>query len=186
MVWAAGMLALQETGSYERLFGLDPQLLHDAFFTGIAIFILFFVLSYLLFHPVRDLLKKRRETIQTDLDQAKEAQEKARQLKDLYEEKLQCADREAEEILRDARKRALKTEADLISRAKEETDRIRKRASAEIELEKKRAVDDMRKEIIAIAAEMAKKAVSANMTETLQDTLIREALEEMGDDTWRS
>lgn len=185
MVQAAGMLAAQGE-SYERLFGLDPQLLQDALFTGVAIFVLFFVLSYLLFNPVRDMLKKRQEKIQTDLDTAQGNREEAKRLKALYEEKLHHADQEAEEILRDARRRALKAESDLISQAKEEAERIRRRASAEIELEKKRAMDEMRKEIIGIAAEMAKKAVSANMTENLQDALIKETLEEIGEDTWRS
>ncbi len=186
MVQAAGMLALQESGSYERLFGLDPQLLQDALFTGVAIFVLFFVLSYLLFNPVRDMLKKRQEKIKTDLDTAKGDREEAKRLKELYEEKLQFVEQEAEEILRDARKRALKAEADLISQAKEEAEQIRKRTSAEIELEKKKAVDDMRKEIITIAALMAQKVVSANMTEKVQDALVRETLEEMGEDTWQS
>lgn len=186
MVQTAGMLALQETNSYERLFGLDPQLLQDALFTGIAIFVLFFALSYLLFNPVRDLLKKRQEKIRTDLDTAEGNRLEAERLKMLYEDKLQRVNQEAEEILRDARKRAQKAEADLISQAKEEAKRIRKRASVEIELEKKRAMDDMRKETIMIAAKMAQKVVSANMTETLQDALVKETLEEMGEDTWRS
>lgn len=34
----------------ERLLGFDPQLLFDAFVTGINVFILFFALSYLLFN----------------------------------------------------------------------------------------------------------------------------------------
>ena len=186
MVQAAWMLAIQGTDSYERLFGLDPQLLQDALFTSIAIFVLFFALSYLLFNPVRDILKKRQEKIRTDLDTAQGNRKEAERLKILSEEKLQHVDQEAEERLRDARKRAKKAEEDLISQAKEEAERIRKRAGMEIELEKKRAMDDLRKEMIVIAAEMAQKVVSANMTETLQDTLVKETLEEMGEDTWRS
>ena len=42
----------------QRIFDLDPQLLHDAVILAINIFILFLVASYMLFNPVRDLLKK--------------------------------------------------------------------------------------------------------------------------------
>ena len=47
----------------ERLFNLDPQLLHDAVLLAIAVFVMFLLLSYLLFNPARDFLKKREERI---------------------------------------------------------------------------------------------------------------------------
>ena len=45
----------------ERLFDLDFQLLHDAVITAVAVFVLFLFLSYMLFKPARELLKKRQE-----------------------------------------------------------------------------------------------------------------------------
>ena len=51
----------------DRLIGFDPQLLHDSILTGINIFILFFLLSYLLFNPVRDVLEKRKQKIAQEL-----------------------------------------------------------------------------------------------------------------------
>ena len=43
-----------------RLFNLDFQLLHDTVLLAIAIFFLFLALSYLLFNPVRKMLKDRQ------------------------------------------------------------------------------------------------------------------------------
>ena len=57
------LLAATEPETYERLFGLDPQLIFDSLITGLSVFILFFVLSYLLFNPARDMLKKRQDKI---------------------------------------------------------------------------------------------------------------------------
>ena len=51
----------------ERLFNLDLQLLADSVLTMIAVLVLFFLASYLLFNPVRDFLKKRQEKIQGDI-----------------------------------------------------------------------------------------------------------------------
>ena len=48
-----------------RLFNLDFQLLHDTVLLAIAIFFLFLALSYLLFNPVRKMLKDRQEKIAT-------------------------------------------------------------------------------------------------------------------------
>ena len=53
-----------------RLFNLDFQLLHDTVLLAIAIFFLFLALSYLLFNPVRKMLKDRQEKIATDIDTA--------------------------------------------------------------------------------------------------------------------
>ena len=61
----------------ERLFDLDFQLLHDAVITAVAVFVLFLFLSYMLFKPTRELLRKRQERIQADLDSAKEDKDEA-------------------------------------------------------------------------------------------------------------
>ena len=53
----------------ERLFNLDPQLIHDTVLLAIAVLIMFTLLSYLLFNPVRDMLKKRQERIKADIDE---------------------------------------------------------------------------------------------------------------------
>ena len=51
----------------ERLFNLDPQLIHDAVLLALAVFVMFTFLSYLLFNPARDFLKKRQDKIKNDL-----------------------------------------------------------------------------------------------------------------------
>ena len=69
----------------ERLFDLDFQLLHDAILTAVSVFFLFMFLSYLLFDPVHEMLKKRREKIQNDIDSAKKDLETAKTRKEVYE-----------------------------------------------------------------------------------------------------
>lgn len=168
------------------LFDLTPQLLHDAVLSMIAVFTLFLVASHFLFNPVRDMLRKRQEKIKDELDDAKLNQEEAQRLKAEYEEKLRNVDKEAEEILSAARKKALANEAKIIAEAKEEAARIRDRAITEAELEKKRVADDVKKEMISIASVMAGKVVSASINTVVQDSLIEETLKEIGDTTWLS
>ena len=170
----------------DRLIGFDPQLLHDAVLTGINIFILFFALSYLLFNPVRDVLEKRRQKIAGELAEAAEDKQTAAVLKSEYEAKLRDVNREAEDILEAARKKGKKREAEIVDEAKAEAARIIERANREIELEKKKAVDDMKQEVIDIAALMAQKVVGSSMNISVQDALIEETLKEMGESTWQS
>ena len=173
-----------------RLFNLDFQLLHDTVLLAIAIFFLFLALSYLLFNPVRKMLKDRQEKIATDIDTALADKKDAAALKAEYEAKLKNIDKEAEQILSEARQKALKNEARIVAKivdeAKEEAARIIQRANEEAELSKKRAMDEVKQEMITVASMMAAKVVAANIDATVQDTLVEETLKEMGESTWQS
>ena len=170
----------------ERLFTLDAQLLFDTLVMALSMLLLFTLLSYLLFNPVRDMLEKRKQRIVDDREAAKREKEEATSYKQEYEKKLQEVDKEVQVILSEARKKAMKNENAIIAEAKEEAARIMARANAEIELEKKKAVDDMKQEMIAIASMMAQKVVSASIDTEVQESLIDETLKEMGENTWLS
>ena len=170
----------------ERLFDLDFQLLHDAVLVAIAVFCLFLVMSYLLFNPARDLLKKRQDKIQTDIETAKKDKEDALSLKEEYDTKIKQIQKESEEMLAAARKKAMANEAQTVADAKEEAARIIKQARVEAELEIQKAADQMKQEMIEIASLMAGKVVAASIDTTVQNTLVKETLEEVGDKTWLS
>lgn len=170
----------------DRLFTLDAQFLFDAVVLALSMLVLFTLLSYLLFNPVRDLLEKRKQRVVDDQETAKREKQEAIAYKEEYEQKLKEVDKEAEAILSEARKRAKQNESKIVAEAKEEAARILARANAEVELEKKRALDDMKQEMISIASMMAKKVVSASIDADVQDSLFEETLKEMGEDTWLS
>ena len=174
------------TQEYLRLFNLDAQLLFDATLLAISIFVLFLLLSYLLFNPARKLLKDRQDRINNDITSAEADKEAAKALKAEYEAKLKDVNKEAEAILAEARQKAIRNQAKIVDEAKEEASRIIKRAQSEAELEKKHAMDDVKQEMIQIASMMAAKVVSASIDTQIQDTLVDETLKEMGESTWQS
>ncbi|MCI8935539.1 MAG: F0F1 ATP synthase subunit B [Lachnospiraceae bacterium] len=169
-----------------RLFDLDLQLLSDAVLMIIAIFVLFLVASYFLFNPAREMLAKRRAKIKDELDGAAKDKEDASLLKLQYEEKLKNIDKEAEEILGDARKRALESENKIVAEAKAEAARIIDRAKVEAELEKQKAADDVKREMVVLASMIAGKVVKASIDTTVQESLVNETLKEIGESTWQS
>ena len=169
-----------------RLFNLDFQLLFDAVLLAIAVFFLFLIMSKLLFNPARKLLADRQEKIRQDIASAAGDKEEAEKLRIQYEEKLKNVDKETEAILSEARQKALKSEAKIIADAKEEAAAIIARANEEAALEKKRVADEMKQEMISIAALMAGKVVAANIDTTIQDSLGEDTLREMGEATWQN
>ena len=170
----------------DRLFTLDAQFLFDTIVLALSMLVLFTLLSYLLFNPVRDLLEKRKQRVVDDQETAKREKEEAIAYKEEYDKKLKEIDKEAQEILSVARKKAKKNENKIVAEAKEEAARIIERANAEIELEKKRALDDMKQEMITMASMMAEKVVTASIDTNVQENLIEETLKEMGEHTWQS
>lgn len=170
----------------ERLFDLDLQLLADATLTAISVFVLFLLASYLLFNPARDLLKKRQDKIKGDLDSASKDKEDAAALKAEYDAKMKDIQRESEEILSEARRKAKVNEAQIVAEAKEEANRIIKHAQTEAKLERQKAIDEMKQEMIDIASLMAGKVVAQSIDTTIQESLVEETLKEVGDKTWQS
>lgn len=180
------MILLTAGETMDRMFGLDWQLLADSTLTIIAVFALLAIMSYFLFNPARKMLNDRKEKIRTELMDAKTNMEEAHSLKEEYEGKLKAVDKEAENILSEARRKGLANEAQIIAQAKEEAAQIIERARVEVELEKRKMSDDVKKEIISVASVMAGKVVAASIDTGVQNQLIDETLKEMGESTWLS
>lgn len=170
----------------DRIFGLDWQLVADVTMSGIAIFVLFVFLSYVLFNPARELLRKRQEFVANELAQATKDKEQANAYKAEYDAKLRDVSKESEAILSETRKKALKRENDIVAEAKEEAHRIVEHAYKEAELEKAKVQNEVKQEMIAVASVMASKIVAASLDESKQNELLDQALEEMGEDTWQN
>ena len=169
-----------------RVFNLDPQLLHDAVLLAIAVFVMFLFLSYMLFNPAREMLKKRQDKVKNDIDSAEKSREDAAKLKEEYENRLREIHKEEDAILSAARQKALENETKIIDQAKAEAANIIARANHQAELEMKKAQDEIKKEIITVASMVAGKAVSEKLDIEIQDSLIDDTLKEIGEKTWQS
>ena len=170
---------LTADGMTPRLFDLDFQLLADAVLSIIAVFVLFLALSYFLFNPAREFLKKRQDKIRNELEEARVSQEEAAALKKKYEDKLA-------NILSATRKKAMANETRIITEARDEAARIVARAKIEAELEKKKVADEVKKEMVSLASVLAGKVIGTTIDASAQDGLIDETLKEIGDSTWLS
>ena len=168
-----------------RVFGIDQQTLIQIIANIINVAILAAFLAYLLYKPVRNILNKRTTKIQGQLIQAEEELEKATELRRKYEQKMDEAEREREEILADARKVAADSSRRLLADAKKEADAVRERAAANVEMEWERAESDMRTAIIDVSAVMAEKFVSLAINKETHDRLFEETVSDLEGMKWR-
>lgn len=176
--------AVLTTNAGDRILGFDQRLLIEIAFQAVAILLLIFLLAKLLWNPVRDVLEKRKAEIASEYSKIETESKEANELKTEYEAKLRDIKKEADSILTHAKARAVAREDEILKEAQDEAKRIKDRAHLEIEQEREQLRDDVRKEIIHVAAAMATKFVELSITDSQQEVLLNETINEMGDDTW--
>lgn len=167
-----------------RILGFDLQLLIQTGLQMMAALLLFYVLGRLLFNPVREILRKRQEEIETTFNKIEADSKEASELKTEYDGKLKNIKFEADKILSHAHTRAVAREDEIVKEAHEEANRIIQRAHLEIERERESMKDDVRREIIEVATLMASKFVEVSLSDEQQRVLISQTINEMGDDIW--
>lgn len=178
------VLAAVDTSS--RLIEFSPRTLFEWAVMLVNFFIIVGVLSYFLFEPISKFLNDRTQRIKNQIDDAKDQNIKAAELRSQYEAKLEAIEQEAAGILKDARTKAKQNEQEIISAARAEADEIRKRSHIEIQLEQERVKDEMKKEMIEVATIMASKFVASSMDDVQQNELINQIINEAGDVQWLS
>ena len=131
-------------------------------------------------------MDNRRNTIANNIADALKDKAEADELRAEYEKKLKDIDKEADKILAEARAKALANENKIISDAKEEAAGIIAKAREDARLEARAVENEMKQQMIAVAALMAQKVVTKNIDTTIQESLVDETLEEMGGLSWQS
>ena len=108
----------------------------------------------------------------------------ANEMKALYDSKMENIDKECAMILENATQKAKSMEAEIITVARSEADKLKASALNEIETEKRRVQNDMKTQIIDVSTLLVQKYVGANMKVNIQSKLLDEAISDLGDATW--
>jgi len=167
-----------------RVFEIDGQTLTMAIVYIVNVSALALILAYLLYRPVREMLRKRTSRIQGQLLQAEEELARATEMRQKYEARMEEVEREREDILSEAREAAAESKQRQIAEAKKEADAIRERAEATVKMEWERAENDMRTAIIDVSAVMAEKFVSLAINKDTHDRLFDETMKDLEGMTW--
>jgi F-type H+-transporting ATPase subunit b len=150
-------------------------------FAWCNLLILYFFLKKILFKPVKNMIDSRQKEVDDMYSEAESAKANAEEMKTEYEAKLSAADRESEEILRNAQRRAILKEEEIIKEASVEALRIRERASEEIELEKKRMLGEIKDEVSGMAIGIASRVIEREISEKEHEKLIDDFIDELSE-----
>lgn len=154
--------------------------------SGINVFILFFLVGYILSPMLTKWLTNRKTQIANSINEARTSKEEAQSLAQMYEEKIANFDDEKEAILDKARAKAKAKQDEIIGEAITEAGRISDRADREAALLRAKVKDDIKNDMVTFATSAAAKLIEEHMDAKVQDELIEQTLNEIGDKTWQS
>lgn len=145
------------------------------------LFIQLYLIKRFLFKPINEVLEKRRQLADKEIEEARTAQEKADSLKEQYESSLSNAHSEAAQIVSDAQKEAETKAEELIREAENTASNIKAKAEADIAQERKKAINEAKDEIGGLAMDIASKVVEKEIREEDHRKLIDEFIDNVGE-----
>lgn len=168
-----------------RVFGLDTQTLISIGIQLLNGIVLAVLLSLILYKPVKEFMGKRTDKIQDKIEDADITMAKANELISEYNIKLKQIDKERLEVLETARLKAIDEGRIILEEAKKEADEIKKGSFEDISEERKRLREETRLYVIELASLIARKHISKNIDDEIQDKIFDETLGKMENARWQ-
>lgn len=117
------------------------------------------LLVYLLRKPFMAFLKKRKENITSEIDQAKKAIEEAKLKHEQYSAKLKNLESEINSLKDSIKKQGQLEKQELVTQAQNSSELIKKEVKDTVELETLRAKEQLQSEVVNSSVELAEKLI---------------------------
>ena len=145
------------------------------------LFLQVYLIKRFLFKPINNILAKRKEMADAQIQDAVEAREEAEAMKSQYEQDMIQAKNKANEIVVSAQKTASAQSEELLREASRQAAAMKNKAEADIEQEKRKAVNEIKDEIGGMAMEIAGKVIEREISEEDHAKLIDDFIANVGE-----
>ena len=139
------------------------------------------IFKKLLLNPVKKVIAERKAKADSQIADAEKLRTEAEAMKAEYEQNLQNARTEANQIVAAAQKTAAARSEELLGEARAQAAALKQKAEADIAQERKKAVNEVKDEIGGIAMEIASKVVEREIKEEDHKDLIDEFIKNVGE-----
>ena len=177
-------LAVESTADAGSILHFDKSLLIQMAIQWFNILLLTAVLVRILYKPVKRYMAARSQRIRDELDYARTQREEAEALKTKYQDMLVDIEKEREELLHQAHRKAMERSDQLLLEARHEAEAILHKGLAELETERKNVSDEMKRQMIELSFLMAGRFVEVSIDRETQDRFIEEALSDWEENPW--
>ena len=127
-----------------------------------------------LLKPIKQVIADRKAKADSEIADAQKLRTEAEAMKAEYEQNLQNARTEANQIVATAQKTATARSEEIVGEARAQAAALKQKAEADIAQERKKAVNEVKDEIGGIAMEIASKVVEREISEKDHKDLIDE------------
>ena len=134
-----------------------------------------------LLKPIKQVIADRKAKADSEIADAQKLRAEAEAMKAEYEQNLQNARTEANEIVASAQKTATARGEEIVGEARAQAAAMKQKAEADIAQERKKAVNEVKDEIGGIAMEIASKVVEREIKEADHKDLIDEFIKNVGE-----
>ena len=139
------------------------------------------IFKKLLLNPVKKVFAERKAKADSQIADAEKLRTEAEAMKAEYEQNLQNARTEANQIVAAAQKTAAARSEELLGEARAQAAALKQKAEADIAQERKKAVNEVKDEIGGMAMEIASKVVEREIKEADHQDLIDEFIKNVGE-----
>ena len=139
------------------------------------------IFKKLLLNPVKKVNAERKAKADSQIADAEKLRTEAEAMKAEYEQNLQNARTEANQIVAAAQKTAAARSEELLGEARPQAAALKQKAEADIAQERKKAVNEVKDEIGGMAMEIASKVVEREIKEADHQDLIDEFIKNVGE-----
>ena len=139
------------------------------------------IFKKLLLNPVKKVIAERKAKADSQIADAQKLRTEAEAMKAEYEQNLQNARAEANQIVASAQKTAAARSEELLGEARAQAAALKQKAEADIAQERKKAVNEAKDEIGGMAMEIAPKVVEREIREADHKDLIDEFIKNVGE-----
>ena len=134
-----------------------------------------------LLKPIKQVIADRKAKADSEIADAQKLRTEAEAMKAEYEQNLQNARTEANQIVSAAQKTATARSEEIVGEARAQAAALKQKAEADIAQERKKAVNEVKDEIGGIAMEIASKVVEREISEKDHKDLIDEFIKNAGE-----
>ncbi len=134
-----------------------------------------------LLKPIKQVIADRKAKADSEIADAQKLRTEAEAMKAEYEQNLQNARTEANQIVATAQKTATARSEEIVGEARAQAAALKQKAEADIAQERKKAVNEVKDEIGGIAMEIASKVVEREISEKDNKDLIDEFIKNVGE-----
>lgn len=144
----------------------------------VSFFLLFGLLTFILYKPITKMLDERSAKIKESLDQADRIKAESHRAEESVRAQIEAGRKEGQAIIAQATQSAERVKEEAKAEARREAEAIVSKAKSEIERERQITFDQLRQEFVDLVILAAEKVINQSLDKKAHHHLIEETLKE--------